>query len=313
MPIRIEHGRPSTLLTAAQLAGQARKQEELQKIQMEFDYKQALFKQQMDIDLEMDSRARLWEVEKMEISSRIDFQREEQVRQRKLDSYDNIDSQLDKEVQSGRMTEKEAEPYKLKNDLARQGMNVSISDITRQQEGDEDRFGVRPYYLEPEFERDFPELAAAKKKEVISGQRRGTVPYYLDPEWLRANRDIAMQVLESKGVMLEEDEIDAMIRRARPTELPLGEKQLDVGVRVEPQTEQGEGRIRVISPEGQSGTILESERQDYINQGFTIVGEAPAFRGAGAQGTWEESPTETPTPKRKPRISWNRLMSKGFK
>ena len=231
MGIKIRHGRPSTLLTAAAAAGQARKQEKIQQMQMEFDYKQRFRQQEMDIELEMDARARLWEVEKMEISSRIDFQREEQVRQRKLDSYDNIDSQLDKEVQSGRMTEKEAEPYKLKNDLARQGMNVSISDITRQQEGDEDRFGVRPYYLEPEFERDFPELAAAKKKEVISGQRRGTVPYYLDPEWLRANRDIAMQVLESKGVMLEEDEIDAMIRGAEPTELPLGDKTLDVGVR----------------------------------------------------------------------------------
>ncbi len=241
MPIRVEHGKPSTIIAAAKRAGEAQaalraqeQAERLQEKQMELDYRNTLRQQDIAIDLQMQERAKMWEIEKMQLRSQVDFQREEQLRQRKLDSYDNIDSQLDKEVQAGQMTEKQTEPYRLKNDLARQGMNISISEITRQQE-DEDKYGVRPYYLEPDFERDYPQLAEAKKKEVISGQRRGTVPYYLDPEWLQDNRDIAMQVLESKGVLLEEDEIDAMIRGARPTELPLGDKQLDIGVRIEGQ------------------------------------------------------------------------------
>ena len=204
---------------------------------MEIDYKTNLKQQDMALDLEMQQRSRMWEVDKMELRSQIDFQREEQLRQRKLDSYDNVDSQLDKEVQAGRMTEKQTEPYRLKNDLARQGMNISVSEITRQQDEGE-RFGMPPYweeYFGEEFE-GTPErkFAEAKRRDVIEG-RTGTIPIHLDPNWLRANRSIAMQVLESRGILLEEDEIDTWIEAAskETTELPLGDKQLDIGVRVE--------------------------------------------------------------------------------
>lgn len=210
-------------------------------MQMEFDYRQSLRQQDMVIDLQMQERAKQWEIDKMQLRSQMDFQREEQQRQRKLDSIDSSIQQIDKEVLAGRITEQEAYPIKQKLEISKTGVSIPISAFEGE---DKDRFGVRPYYLEPEFERDFPELAAAKKKEVISGQRRGTVPYYLDPEWLRANRDIAMQVLESKGVLLEEDEIDALIGEEPTTEQPelmfrgygkdrLATKQLDVGVRGE--------------------------------------------------------------------------------
>ncbi|KKN73143.1 hypothetical protein LCGC14_0404520 [marine sediment metagenome] len=208
---------------------------------MEIDYRTNLKQQDMALDLEMQQRARMWEVDKMELRSQIDFQREEQLRQRKLDSYDNVDTQLDKEVQSGRMTEKDAEPYRLKNDLARQGMNISVSEITRQQKGDE-QFGIPPYW-EEYFGEDYEgtterQFAEAKRRDVIEG-RTGTIPIHLDPNWLRANRSIAMQVLESRGILLEEDEIDTWIESASrgETELPLGDKQLDIGVRVQPENQ----------------------------------------------------------------------------
>ena len=244
MGITIKHGKPSTIISAAQEAGKARAAQRaseqamaaatrLQEKQMEMEYRTAMQQQDMAIDLQMQERAKTWEIEKMELRSRMDFQREEQVRQRKLDSYDNIDTQLDKEVQAGRMTEKDAEPYRIKNNLARQGMNVSISDVVRQQE--EERYGVKPYYTDPEFERDFPELSAAKRRDVIEG-RAGTIPYHLSPEFLRTlPPSTAQEMLENKGIFFDSDEDFeewlVNLEGATPTELPLGGKQLDIGVR----------------------------------------------------------------------------------
>jgi hypothetical protein len=238
MGIKIKHGEPSTLLTAAQLAGQARKQEKIQQMQMEFDYRQSLRQQDMQIDLQMQERAKQWEIDKMQLRSQIDFQREEQVRQRKLDSYDNIDSQLDKEVQSGRMTEKEAEPYKLKNDLARQGMNISISEITRQ--GDEDRYGVDPYWMKgKDAAPGSPErqLYEAEMKRKVEG-RAGTIPYHLSPEFLRTlPPSTAQDMLADKGIFFDSNEQFESwlvnLEGATPTGLPLGNKQLDIGTRAE--------------------------------------------------------------------------------
>lgn len=247
MPIRIEHGKPSTILTATQLAGEARKQEDIQKMQMEFDYRQSLRQQDMAIDLQTQERAKQWEIDKMQLRSQIDFQREEQVRQRKLDSLDSAIQQIDKEVLAGRITEQEAYPLKQKLELNKLGVNVPVSAFP----GDEEEeFGVRPYWMRgKEAGEGTPErqLYEAKLAEGISGERRGTIPYYLDPEWLRANRDIAMQVLESRGIMLEEDEIDAWIER-----------------------EKGE-EITVISSTGEEGTIPIGDLEEALAEGYTIV------------------------------------------
>ncbi len=211
---------------------------------MEFDYKTALKQQDIAIDLQMNERAKLWEIEKMEISSRTDFAREEQQRQHKLDSLDSAIQQIDKEVLAGRITEQEAYPIKQKLELSKTGVNVPVSAFP----GDEkDRFGVRPYYTDPEFERDFPELAAAKKRDVTEG-RAGTVPYHLSPEFLRTlPPSTAQEMLENKGIFFDSDEqFEAWLVNLEgdtPTtklvdevsELPLGDKQLDVGVRVDVQ------------------------------------------------------------------------------
>ena len=248
MGIKIKHGRPETMLTAAALAGQARKQEEIQKMQMEFDYRQSLRQQDLTIDLQMQERAKLWEIQKMELRSQIDFQREEQSRQRKLDSIDSAMQQIDKEVLAGRITEQEAYPIKQKLEISKTGVSVPLSAFPG--EG-EDRYGVRPYYTDPEFERDFPELAAAKRRDVTEG-RAGTVPYHLSPEFLRTlPPSTAQEMLENKGIFFDSDEdFEAWLvnlEGATPTELPLGDKQLDVGARIE-QPElifKGYGRERI--------------------------------------------------------------------
>lgn len=108
MPIRIEHGRPVTLLTAAQIAGEERaarqqleRTERMQAQQREFEYRTAIRQQDMTVDLQMQKRAKLWEMEKMELRSRLDFQREEQKRQRKIDDAENATRQIEKEIQAG--------------------------------------------------------------------------------------------------------------------------------------------------------------------------------------------------------------------
>ena len=242
MPITIKHGKPSTLLTAAQIKGEERaaqqqleRTERLQAQQREFEYRTAIRQQDLTIDLQMQERAKLWEIQKMELRSQTDFAREEQARQRKLDSYDNALQQINKEVLAGRMTEQEAYPLKLKYEMNKMGVDAPVSLLPTG--GEEDRYGVRPYYTDPEFERDFPELAAAKKRDVTEG-RAGTVPYHLSPEFLRTlPPSTAQEMLENKGIFFDSDEQFeewlVNLESATPTELPLGDKQLDIGVQQE--------------------------------------------------------------------------------
>ena len=276
MGIKIEHGKPSTLLTAAQMKGEARKQEEMQKIQLDFEYKTALAQQSMSIDLEMDARARMWEIEKAEIASRVDFAREEQTRQRKLDSADNALQQIDKEVLVGRMTEQEARPLKLKYEMNKLGVDVPVSLLPTGDE--EDRYGVQPYWMRG---REAPEgtperqLYETKMAEGISGERRGTVPYYLDPTFLRQlPTQTAQDILASRDIIFDSDEdFEAFLNSLEDDKQQQGlqTKSLDVGVRSEGAIEGG--RIRVVSPEGRTGTILESELPEYKDRGFEVIGD----------------------------------------
>jgi len=272
MPIKIKHGKPETMLTAAQLAGQARKQEEIQKMQMEFDYRQSLRQQDMAIDLQMQERAKLWEIDKMQLRSQIDFQREEQLRQRKLDSIDSAMQQVDKEVLAGRITEQEAYPIKQKLELSKVGVSVPVSAFPGDEE---DRYGVQPYWMRG---RDAPEgtperqLYEAKMAEQISGERRGVVPYYLDPTFIGSYPEAARQAQEARGIFLSDEDFNDLARGVT-AELPLDTKSLDVGVRAEEGVPIEEGRVRVISPKGQTGTILRSEISEYRAAGFEILDE----------------------------------------
>jgi len=174
MGIKIKHGRPETMLTAAALAGQARKQEELQKMQMEFDYRQSLRQQDMAIDLQMQERAKQWEIDKMQLRSQIDFQRKEQLRQRKMDSIDSAIQQIDKEVLAGRITEQEAYPIKQKLELSKTGVSVPVSAFPGDEE---DRYGIPPWWTSPEWE-DTPEGIAAREKALAPRVERPTFTPY---------------------------------------------------------------------------------------------------------------------------------------
>lgn len=238
MAIRVEHGRPETIIAAAKRAGEAQaamreaeKAERLQIQQEEFEYKTALRQQDIAIDLQMNERAKLWEIQKMELRSQIDFQREEQQRQRKLDSLDSAIQQIDKEVLAGRITEKEAYPIKQKLEISKTGVSVPISAF--QDDEDEDKFGVQPYWMRG---REAPEgtperqLYESKMAQTISGERTGTVPWDLDPRYIRTAAAEESRV--NRGIFLEPEDISEFIG-ARGAGLPLDDKELDVGVRVE--------------------------------------------------------------------------------
>lgn len=266
MGIKIKHGRPETMLTAAALAGQARKQEEIQKIQMEFDYRQSLRQQDMMIDLQMQERAKLWEIDKMQLRSQMDFQREEQQRQRKMDSIDSAIQQIDKEVLAGRITEQEAYPIKQKLELSKTGVSVPVSAFPGDEE---DRYGVRPYWMRG---REAPEgtperrLYEAKMAEGISGERMGTRPYYFDPSFLSTYPEAARQAQEARGIFLSDEEFNAMAR-GETTELPLGDKALDVGVRAD----QPELNFMDYGKEAEVVTVSSDAEYDALPSGTEFI------------------------------------------
>jgi len=191
----------------------------LREKQMEMEYRETLRQQDIAIDLQMQERAKLWEIQKMELRSQMDFQREEQQRQRKLDSADNAIQQIDKEVLAGRMTEQEAYPLKQKYELNKLGVDVPTSLLPTG--GEEDRYGVDPYWMRG---REAPEgtperqLYEAKMEQQISGVRTGTVPYYLDPQFIGTYPEAARQSQEARGIFLSDEEFNDLMRGRTPTE-----------------------------------------------------------------------------------------------
>ena len=263
---------------------QARKEE----IQADFKYKAAIRQQDMAIDLQMNERAKMWEIEKMELRSRMDFQREEQKRQRELDRIDSAIQQIDKEVMAGRITEQEAYPIKQKLEISKTGVSVPISAFG----GDEDeRFGVQPYWMKG---RDAPEgtperqLYDTKIAQGISGERGGTVPWDLSPKYIRTAAAEESRV--NRGIFLEPEDIEEFIGRGE-AELPLANKQLDVGVQTGGAAGGVTEQIKVISPNGIEGTIPAEDLADALAEGYTIF--------------------ESPTVKKVPKQSWTEKFRSG--
>ena len=204
-----------------------------EEIQMQQQYQQNVKMLDAQLDLEMYERSKRWEIDKMELRSQMDFQREEQQRQRKLDSADNAIQQIDKEVLAGRMTEQEAYPLKLKYEMNKMGVDAPTSLLPTGDE--EERYGVRPYWMRG---REAPEgtperqLYEAKMAEQISGERRGVIPYYLDPTFIGTYPEAARQAQEARGIFLSDEEFEN-IKSGTTEQLPLAGKELDVGVRAE--------------------------------------------------------------------------------
>lgn len=169
----------------------ARKQE----IREQRQYQQNVKMLDAQLDLEMYERSKRWEIEKMELRSRGDFEREERFRQRKLDEQRAKLDALEKAYDNGRGV------------LDKESYDTAVLRETT---------GVAFPFKRPLTEQQmFKEAIAKKMREALSSKAG-----------------------------------------------PVG-ADTSIG-----------GRIRVISPSGQSGTIEASEIQDYRNKGFTIVGEA---------------------------------------
>ena len=226
MPIRIEqpglaglYGAAATI-SKAEKEAQRKQEEQSRKEMLQMQQQFPLNVRQLDfqLDLEKYERAKRWEIDKMELASQMDFQREEQKRQRRLDSADNAIQQIDKEVLAGRMTEQEAYPLKLKYEMNKLGVDTPTSLLPT---GDEEEgYGVRPYWMRGQ---DAPEgtserqLYEAKMAEGISGERRGVVPYYLDPKFIGNFPEAARQAQEARGIFLSDEEFDDLMRGMTPT------------------------------------------------------------------------------------------------
>lgn len=173
-------------------------------------YREALRQQDFVIDLQMQERAKVWEIEKMELRSRMDFQREEGERQQRLSGIDNKLTQLRKEKESGRFS---ADETAYNNAVSYWESQKSFIETGVKPPTEGRQFGVQPYwmqYLSPEYEGSREQqMAEGILESKASGIRTGTVPWYLDPKNIQTAA--GRQAQESKGIFLTDEEIDAFI------------------------------------------------------------------------------------------------------
>lgn len=148
------------------------------------DFAEELRQEQFQLDKVQ--RAREWDVEKMEIASRLDFDREEKDRQIKLERIDTQIAAIDKEIEAGRVDESSPDITQRRFDLNRQrdaafagtrpgtGRAPSI--------GQEEQFGVTPWYLQPAH-RDTAEGEAARIKAETVREPTDSRPWFYRPEY----------------------------------------------------------------------------------------------------------------------------------
>lgn len=134
MAIRVKHTDVETIAKLGLLAGQSvAAQRDIERTQamarlaqqQEHEKQMTAFRAQLDLQASM--RSQQWEVEKMEIRSRLDFEREEKERMRRLDDIDSALRQIDREVESGRITEVQANTLKFNQEMKRYGTAPPVS------------------------------------------------------------------------------------------------------------------------------------------------------------------------------------------
>ena len=170
-------------------------------------YRDAVRQQDIVLDLEMRERAKRWEIDKLEIRSRMDFEQEEKERGRKIESANNALAQIDKEVSAGRMSEDEAYPLRLKYTLEKQGADAPTSLV--KPGGREDEYGMKPYWMQGEQAPEgspMRQLYETKLQQGISGERGGSIPWELQSENINDPRAKALR--ENKGIYLEDYQQD---------------------------------------------------------------------------------------------------------
>jgi hypothetical protein len=247
----LETGRRRAEQQAAAQAAQISAQRESAKarekaIKEQRAYQDKVRQIQQQWNLEAENRARAWQLEKMETASRMDFQRQEAARQKKLTDIDNKLAQLDKEKESGRFSTNEP------------AYANAVAYWTAQRDAIES--GVSkpsvPWYQHPAMY-STPEAQLERQRRERQGT--GVIPYYLDKKWLQSvPPEVGEQALAARDIFFDnrQDYLDFVFKGATST------------------AETMDNRVRVISPNGQSGTILKNELQDYLDQGFKLVGDA---------------------------------------
>lgn len=107
MGIKFKHGSPQEARAVAEDVGRRNEQRRQQAQQEEMAYKDSLRQQDLQISLEAESRSKMWEIEKMELRSRMDFEREERARQKKLAEQDAKVEALDNALLNGQISEED--------------------------------------------------------------------------------------------------------------------------------------------------------------------------------------------------------------
>lgn len=173
-------------------------------------YRETIRQQDFAIDVQMQERAKMWEIEKMELRSRMDFQREEGERQQKLSGIDNKLTQLRKEKESGRFS---ADETAYNNAVSYWESQKGFIETGVKPPTEGRQFGVQPYwmqYLSSEYEGTREQqMAEGILESKASGVRTGTVPWYLDPKNIQTAA--GRQAQESKGIFLTDEEIESFI------------------------------------------------------------------------------------------------------
>lgn len=118
--IKVEHGTVAPIAGLAQQAGQAQASQESKERQSRLSlqlltqqHQRNMLQIEAELDLEKQRRAGLWEIEKLETRSRLDFQQEEQYR---LEKQQQVKSKLDainKAVSNGYITTEQGELAKM--------------------------------------------------------------------------------------------------------------------------------------------------------------------------------------------------------
>lgn len=127
MDLANQAGQANTARRAADLAEQLR-QRELDRQQQAEQFNMQLAAQremkQLDFQMEMEKyrRANVWEIEKMELRSRLDFENEERKRQQRIAEFDAQEKAIDEAVKTGQLTSEQAQKQKSALQYGRLGL-----------------------------------------------------------------------------------------------------------------------------------------------------------------------------------------------
>ena len=208
-------------MAAQQQARQAALEWEQQKMMLNSQQDFAHEMRMRQAGLEAEARAQEWQVEKMELASRMDFEQDEQERLRHKAEYVAGRDTLDKKKDEMPDGEYERASFELASIYAPKGVTEAV-----------DKIGYKE-------EKQSPNIQRRKELEAVVG-----------PEFGRA---MSLQELE------EEVGIDGLSTEEL-TELGLDPADFpDAGSETENLPPVPVGRVRVVSPDGQTGTLTEEE------------------------------------------------------